>query len=74
MTKEELSKHDGKDGRAAYIGYNGKVYDVTENKFWKGGEHFRTHDAGCDLTEMLKKSPHEEAVFEGREPICDLEL
>ena len=29
FTKESLAQFDGKDGRPAYVAYQGKVYDVT---------------------------------------------
>jgi predicted heme/steroid binding protein/uncharacterized membrane protein len=64
MKKEDLKKYDGKEGRSAYIAYNGKVYDVTQSKYWKSGTHMLRHKAGEDLTEFLKLAPHGEEVFE----------
>ncbi len=58
MTKEELSKRDGKDGRAAYVACEGKVFDVTNSFLWRGGNHQVLHDAGQDLTESLKHAQH----------------
>lgn len=57
---EELSHFDGREGRPAYISYNGTVYDVTASKLWKGGSHLKKHNAGNDLTELLKTAPHGE--------------
>ena len=31
FTKETLSNYNGKNGRPAYIAFNGTVYDVTNN-------------------------------------------
>ena len=57
---EELSHFDGREGRPAYIAYNGTVFDVTASKLWKGGSHLKKHNAGNDLTELLKTAPHGE--------------
>jgi len=56
--RESLSKHDGKEGREAWIAVDGKVYDVTGNRLWKNGAHMNRHQAGSDLTEALAASPH----------------
>lgn len=58
FTAEELKKYDGKNG-LAYIGYRGKVYDVSASYHWRAGIHHATHRAGCDLTEALKQAPHD---------------
>ncbi len=58
FSREELSKYNGKDGQAAYIAYNGKVYDVTKSFLWKDGKHQVFHSAGEDLTDALKDAPH----------------
>jgi predicted heme/steroid binding protein/uncharacterized membrane protein len=60
FTLEELRAFDGRDGRPAYVGYNGVVYDVTDSRLWKRGSHLRKHSAGSDLTEVLKTAPHGE--------------
>jgi predicted heme/steroid binding protein len=67
FTVEELKQFDGKDGRPAYVAYNGKVYDVTQSSLWDSGMHFE-HLAGADLTEIFKDAPHGEEVLE-RVPI-----
>ncbi len=65
LTLIDLQNFDGKDGRPAYFVYQGKIYDVSQSKFWKGGRHMGKHPAGQDLTEMLKTAPHgEEKIFE----------
>lgn len=60
MTLEELKQYDGKDGRPAYIGYKGKVYDLSNSDFWTGGVHMGTVQAGTDTTEKIGLSPHGE--------------
>ena len=64
MTKSELAKHDGRDGRPAYIAVNGTIYDVTASPLWQGGAHQGSHQAGADLTEELKSAPHVRGVVE----------
>jgi predicted heme/steroid binding protein len=39
FTLSELSKFNGKNGRPAYVGYKGKVYDVTQSSQWSDGDH-----------------------------------
>lgn len=60
LTLEELSQFDGKEGRPAYVAYNGSIYDVTESRLWKEGAHMRKHLAGFDLTDAMKQAPHGE--------------
>ncbi len=60
LTVEELSQFDGKEDRPAYVAYNGRIYDVTGSRLWKGGAHMRKHLAGFDLTDAMKQAPHGE--------------
>ena len=64
MTREELARHDGREGRRALVAVNGKVYDVTESPRWENGLHPPDHLAGNDLTEELPQAPHIRAVVE----------
>ncbi len=64
MTIEELSRFDGREGRAAYVAVNHIVYDLTSSPRWKDGQHEGAHQAGCDLTEELKSAPHVKTVIE----------
>ena len=64
FTLEDLKQHDGKNGKPAYIAYQGKVYDVTQSGLWSGGEHMGLHEAGKDLTEEIELAPHREEVLE----------
>lgn len=65
FTLEELAQFNGKDGNAAYVAVNGKVYDVTEVPAWRGGSHQNTVVAGIDATEYISKSPHGLSVLNG---------
>jgi len=58
ITLEELARFDGKDGRRAYIAFQGKVYDVTDSALWQGGEHPPGHAAGRDLSGEMDEAPH----------------
>jgi predicted heme/steroid binding protein len=64
MTREELARHDGREGRRAYVAVNGVIYDFTDSPLWPGGHHENLHRAGCDLTAELLKAPHVRAVVE----------
>ncbi len=64
MTREELARHDGRDGRKAYVAVNGSIYDFTGSTMWVDGDHQGAHQAGRDLTEELKSAPHVRAVIE----------
>ena len=64
MTKEELKKFNGKDGQPTYIGYKGKVYDISKSDFWDKGTHMGIVFAGEDLTDKIGMSPHgEQNIF-----------
>jgi predicted heme/steroid binding protein/CheY-like chemotaxis protein/uncharacterized membrane protein len=63
FTMAELARYDGKEGRAAYIAFRGKVYDATNSRLWRDGRHGAAHVAGVDLTEALANAPHAEEVF-----------
>ena len=57
FTVEELAAYNGKDVNPAYIAVDGIVYDVSNNKAWKKGEH-EGYYAGIDLTDFIKSAPH----------------
>jgi predicted heme/steroid binding protein len=58
LTREELQKYDGKEGRLAYVACEENIYDVTDSFLWKDGKHQVTHSAGKDLTDELVEAPH----------------
>lgn len=61
---DELKGFDGKEGKPAYIGYMGKVYEVTQSKLWKNGRHMNRHNAGGDLSADIQAAPHTPEVLE----------
>jgi predicted heme/steroid binding protein len=64
FTATELATFDGKNGHPAYFAYEGKVYDVTGNKYWTEGDHYGNL-AGQDLTGKMGSAPHGEEVLKG---------
>lgn len=64
FTRQELKKYNGADGKI-YIGYSGKVYDVTEVKGFTSGPTSAGHRIlyGKDLTVVMKLSPHGAGVI-----------
>ncbi|MHB9094679.1 MAG: DoxX family membrane protein [Eubacteriales bacterium] len=57
---KELSEFNGLNGKPAYLGYKGKVYDVSG--LFKNGDHAGVK-AGIDITADFPKGPHKEDVF-----------
>lgn len=64
MTKEELAQFDGQEGRKAFVAVNGRIFDVTESSYWRGGKHLDTHQAGRDLSADILNAPHVRSVIE----------
>jgi len=54
---DTLLSFDGRDGRRTLAAVDGKVYDLSASRLWKGGKHMR-HLAGMDLSEAIKQAPH----------------
>jgi predicted heme/steroid binding protein len=64
MTRSELARFDGREGRRAYAAVNGKIYDFTDSPRWKDGDHEKQHRSGRDLSKDLEGAPHIRAVIE----------
>lgn len=64
FTPEELAGFNGQDGKPAYVAYSGKVYDVSQSRMWRNGQHMKRHDAGADHTEVFSQAPHGPEVLE----------
>lgn len=61
---EELKQFDGTEGRPFYIGYKGKVYDISASPLFQGEKRMRCHIAGNDLTRDMEIAPHgEDLIF-----------
>lgn len=61
--KFQLALRNGQDRDEIWIAYKGIIYDVTESRLWRRGQHYE-HFAGQDLTHELPDAPHTESVFE----------
>lgn len=63
--RQTLSAFNGREeGKPVYVARDGKVYDVSASKLWKGGQHMNRHQAGNDLSVDFAAAPHGEEVFE----------
>jgi predicted heme/steroid binding protein len=63
FTLKELVEFDGKNGKPAYVAFQGKVYDVTDSSLWANGDHVG-HAAGENLTMAMEIAPHGGEVME----------
>ncbi len=72
--RETLATFNGENGRPIYVAREGKVYDVTASKLWKGGNHMRRHQAGRDLSVDFGAAPHGEEVFARVEQVGVLKM
>ena len=63
LTIGDLAMYDGKNGNKAYIAVDSVIYDVSNSKSWKNGEHKRGTKAGFDHSESIMKSPHGKSVI-----------
>jgi 2-oxoglutarate/2-oxoacid ferredoxin oxidoreductase subunit beta len=64
FTLQELQRYDGTEGRSLYLGYKGRVYDLSASPLFQGAQRMRCHIAGKDLTHEIEMAPHgEDLVF-----------
>ncbi len=63
FTSNELAQNDGKNGKPAYIAFQGKVYEVSTSAMWLEGDHMGAHEAGRDLTSEIELAPHREEML-----------
>ena len=61
---DELARFNGENGNPIYVAYDGKVYDVSQSKLWRKGQHMNRHRSGSDLTSDMQAAPHESEVLE----------
>ena len=70
-SKSQLALRNGQDKPQIWVAYQGLIYDLSESRLWKRGQHYE-HWAGQDLTAELKDAPHTQSVFEKFEVIGTL--
>lgn len=63
ITLNELAQNNGKNGKPAYIAFEGKVYDVSASAMWLEGDHMGSHEAGKDLTSEIELAPHRQEIL-----------
>lgn len=56
--RQGWQRNDGREGRPAWVRVGERLYDVTGSARWQGGNHFRRHQAGQELSEALAGAPH----------------
>ncbi len=62
FTLSQLAEYNGSKGNKSYVGFNGKVYDVTDlSEFSENGPLYGK--VGLDLSNELKDSPEYEVMF-----------
>ncbi len=65
LSLDELAAFNGENGQPAYVAVDGVIYDLTNSKLWKEGQH-NGFQAGADLTSAIKeKSPHGVGKLDG---------
>jgi predicted heme/steroid binding protein len=65
LSLDELADFNGENGQPAYVAVDGVIYDLTNSKLWKEGQH-NGFQAGADLTSAIKeKSPHGVGKLDG---------
>ena len=67
-TRPQLALRNGQDKPQIWVAYKGIIYNVTESRLWRNGQHYE-HWAGQDLTHELADAPHIDNVFEKFEKV-----
>lgn len=66
ITSAQLAKNNGKSGAKCWVAINGTVYDVSNNKEWRNGEHVPSNGqakCGRDESSSIGASPHGSSVL-----------
>ncbi len=70
--RSQLALRNGQDRDEIWVAYRGIIYDVTESRMWRNGQHYE-HWAGQDLTQELDQdAPHMDEVFARFEIVGEL--
>jgi predicted heme/steroid binding protein/uncharacterized membrane protein len=61
---DELARYNGENGNPVYVAVDGKIFDVSESKLWRNGNHMKRHHGGSDLTTAIQAAPHESDLLD----------
>lgn len=67
VSKAELAKADGKDGRDCYVAVDGTVYLIKDFSLWQNGKHTPSEGlayCGADLSKVIDRAPHGRKILD----------
>lgn len=68
FTRTQLALRNGQDRSEIWVAYKGVIYDVSNSRMWRNGQHYE-HWAGQDLTPEMAHAPHTDQVFARFTPV-----
>lgn len=68
FTRTQLALRNGQDRSEIWVAYKGVIYDVSNSRMWRNGQHYE-HWAGQDLTPEIVHAPHTDQVFARFTPV-----
>jgi predicted heme/steroid binding protein len=67
VSKDQLAKHNGKDGQPCWVAVDGTVYLIEDFSVWSNGEHTTSNGlayCGADLSKVIDQAPHGRRVLD----------
>ena len=67
VSKTELAKADGKQGRNCYVAVDGTVYQIKDFSLWQDGKHTSSQGlayCGADLSKVIDRAPHGRKILD----------
>lgn len=67
VSRTELAKADGKNGRSCLVAVNGIVYQIKDFSLWQDGKHTSSQGqayCGADLSKVIDRSPHGRKILD----------
>ena len=67
VSKTELAKADGKNGRNCYVAVDGTVYQIKDFSLWQEGKHTSSQGlayCGADLSKVIDRAPHGRKILD----------
>ncbi len=67
VSKAELAKADGRDGRNCYVAVDGAVYLIKDFSLWQSGQHTTSNGlayCGADLSKVIDRAPHGRKILD----------